>query len=99
MSELPITINLNTYYDRLVLKLDTHIASLRTTLRSIEDGTYGNKANTPRPAAVVKFEVIPKPEDAAIEASQNAFVHVVRSFVDFMDAMIAFLELEWKAIE
>jgi hypothetical protein len=72
-------------------RLSAHVADLRASLRTIEEGSYHAKAATSRPGAFLRFGI---GEGAGIDGAQTrlcrrCFVSLVGELVTYLDRMIA----------
>jgi hypothetical protein len=72
--------------------IGVHQARLRALLRSLEDGSFDDKARQPRPGAVLQFQFGPMllpPEASAVSACNDCFLGFTRSLVEFIDRLLA----------
>lgn len=91
MKSARLTINIDNYYNQLVAEIDSCIANLQNTLRSLEDGSYETRAMQPNPNSVIEFALKNTKDPTAIRKKElnNSFKAIVSTFLDFLDNMIA----------
>jgi len=94
--------NLGLYLSMLSKAVTEHMAALRVGLRSLEDGSFKSKAETPRPGALMQFS-LQLPVDvnrdaAAAQLCNRCFVSIVGELVTYLDRMIAFKRLRSKQL-
>ena len=91
-AEMTLHINLDFYHGRLVAELDSNLVALRTTLRSIEDGSY---ASAPLSNSGVLKMTLSMPDPAVLRKQEieKCFKAVVGSLQDFMDRLIGILNM------
>jgi hypothetical protein len=94
MSEEPdIRVSPEIYHGPFVRAMDGHIADLKAILRSLEDGSFIERATTPSPGALLKLSIDRNstPEkDAVQRACGNCFRAIISDFLGFIDRIIAF---------
>src|SRR5438445_505359 len=90
-----ININLDPYRGELEREMDRCTAVIRTVLRSIEEGSYKDKARQSKPGTVFHLQMADSPIDQQkfIEDEiLKAFNSVIRAFLDYIDKMVAISE-------
>ena len=75
----------------LAQRLSAHVADLRASLRSVEDGSYGAKAAVSRPGAFFHFGIGEGAgtDGAAARLCNRCFVSLVGELITYIDRMIA----------
>ena len=88
-----VNINPDVYFGRFQEALSGHMADLRNTLRTLEDGSFAKRANSPRPNAVIGIQLAPTgghdTDRAKTAACTRCFLSLVRASTIYMDRMIA----------
>ena len=87
-----VGLNLNKPLTSFQRDLAGHQTRLRTVLRSLEDGSFENRAQKARPGAVIQFQfgAMPVAESAtATAACSECFLGFTRALVEFLDRLIA----------
>lgn len=72
--------------------LALQLADLKNTLRSVEDGSFETRADAPRPGALIHISITQGPKAnalARVKATRGAFLGMIRSFIDYLNWMIA----------
>lgn len=81
------------YLGQLQQSLARHMADLRNTLRSLEEGSFTERANTPRQNAVIRLQLTPFPGrdigEASVAACNGCFLDLTRAMIEYLDRMIA----------
>lgn len=81
------------YQSYFLRAMDGHIADLKAILRSLEDGSFIDRATAPSPGSVLKLTIDRNsaPEQNAVQrACGNCFRGIVGDFLGFADRIIAF---------
>jgi hypothetical protein len=102
MQKLEFKVNTDVYLGQMQRQLAASIADLRNTLRAIEDGSFAQRAVTPRPDTVVHFRldsVVSPDNNAVAHACTSCFLTFVRSLITFIDRMVAVKRLLGQTIE
>jgi hypothetical protein len=88
---LHVTLNLQRPLGLLQLGVDKNMVALRSSLRSLEDGSLKAKGGLPRPGTLLQFSLDPpiKQEDEAARLCNRAFVSIVAELVACIDRFIA----------
>ena len=92
MKSIAVSLNLSLYRKELDDSIDKRLSSLRNVLRSLEDESFGIKAQKINPSKVLHLQLANNnidPSEHASEEILNAFNSIMRSFVDFLDKLIA----------
>jgi len=94
---LELKINLDTYLREFQQQLTTHLASLRATLRALEDGSFHEKAALQRSESVIHFQL--GMDDSANlnmvgDACNRCFLDLTRALITYMDRMISIRRLK-----
>jgi len=91
--EYRATINPDVYIGQLHKSLTGHMVDLRNTLRSLEDGSFTERASAARQNAVVQLQLTPlegyDAGAAAVAACNRCFLDLVRAMIVYFDRMIA----------
>ena len=91
MEHRGITISADLYLKKLWEDIDGYLATLRSTLRSLEDETFWIKSRQQSPNVVSHLQLrdLRKAEDIKKAALRQCFSDMVSSLVDFIDSLIA----------
>jgi hypothetical protein len=91
MQNLEVKLNPDVYLANLNQQVANSLAGLRNTLRSIDDGTFVNRASEPRPQSVVHFRIdnVHADQDSVHKACASAFLDIVRALITFIDRIVA----------
>jgi hypothetical protein len=95
--ETRVTISPVRYLGQYQKALIDHMSELRNTLRSLEDGSFLERAQAASPGAVVQLQFEPSGRvepDAVAAACNRCFLGFVRELVSFLDRMIALRRLK-----
>jgi len=101
MQNLEVKINPDVYLAILNQHVANSLAGLRNTLRSIDDGSFVNRAASPRPQSVVNFRIdnVHTDQDAVYKACASAFLDIVRGLITFIDRIVAVKHCIGKSFE
>src|ERR1043166_4647501 len=70
-----------------------HVGDLRVVLRSLEDGSFAEKASASRPGKLLHFQVgsfgTPDAKAAAARLCNRCFVNIVAELLTYLDRTIA----------
>lgn len=99
---LELKINLDTYLREFQQQLTTHLASLRATLRALEDGSFHEKVALQRSESVIHFQV-GIDEGASLNlvggACNRCFLDLTRALITYMDRMISIRRLKGTEVK
>lgn len=94
-AEHKITFNLDAYRNELDRGIQERLASLRNTLRSIEDGSYHEGRNTSAPGSVVSYSVASFTGDTTtlIQGEiKDTYIAITRTMYTFFEEVMAVKE-------
>lgn len=94
--EPKIQINIQTFLDQFLKDTQSHLSILRNIIHSINDSSYKEKGADSKHGNFLRVRIpIISDDMAAIQekACNNCFANIIRSFLDYLDKLIAILEL------
>jgi hypothetical protein len=92
MSEYQVNINPDLFVAEFQNAIEGHVADLRNTLRALEDGSFAQRASTPRADVVIHLELGLSgsgAEQTAGRACNGCFLDLTRALINYLDRMIA----------
>jgi hypothetical protein len=92
VQNLEFKINPEVYLAQMLQQTAASLAELRNTLRALDDGSFAQRAATPRPDAIVSFRVDnPRAidQDAVHRACSSCFLGLIRALITLMDRIVA----------
>lgn len=91
----PFEINPQLWADRLFVATEGHIGAMRIVLSTLDDGSYIERISPSRQVGLTSWVLVnvAPPEILAKEERRKALLAISRSFVDFVDTMIAIQNL------
>ena len=92
MQNLEFKINPDVYLAQLHQQTAASLAELRNTLRALDDGSFAQRATTPRPNGIVSFRLDNTQaidQDAVHRACASCFLGLVRALITFIDRVVA----------
>jgi hypothetical protein len=91
----------DSYLRALKSTIALELATLRNNLRALDAGSLSEHAAAPRPGSVIHFSITVSPERAAAATSaacRAAFLGLVRSFIEYLDRLVALRRLHGNDI-
>jgi len=97
--EYKATLNIDRYIAIVNEEIDVSIISMRTMLRSIDEGTCVTGSCVTN-SSIANMHYLPIKQSDAVKKKEilKAFNNVIRSFLDFLDIAVAFSLLRGKTI-
>jgi hypothetical protein len=92
MQNLEFKINPDVYLAQMHQQTAASLAEVRNTLRALDDGSFAQRAATPRPEGIVSFRLDNTQaidQDAVHRACASCFLGLVRALITFIDRMVA----------
>jgi len=87
-----IIVNVDPFRVRFLHELNTAMAIAGCTLRSLEDGSFQEKAYVRKRVGVDSYQPH-QPDEVRAQATRNCFKSVIDAFLSFLDRMISFQDL------
>lgn len=98
---ISVKINPQQYLFVLTQKLGGHFSDLRVALRSLEDGSFAEKAAKSRPGSLldIMFEKLAPHDEAVKRLCNRCFINLVGELITFLDRMIALQSFVSKSVQ
>ena len=99
---IQVSINADMYIAQLEASFAASLASMRHTLRAIEDGSFISKAGECSPKSVLQIRIATTEAncpEAITRACNNCFIELIRAFITFLDRMIALQRVTKKQLK